>query len=79
MLILISILVFSNFKPKSQWCWILFLDWFSEISNLNQFSGQIWVGKGEFSAFWKLVHRVSWGCDSKDAEEYLETKIKMNN
>ena len=26
MLILISILIFSNFKPKSRWCWFLFWD-----------------------------------------------------
>ena len=49
MLILISILVFSNFKPKSWGCWFLFWDLFSEIPNLNPFFGQIWVKKLEFS------------------------------
>ena len=28
---------------------------------------------------WKLVHKVSWGCDCKDTEEGLEANIKMNN
>ena len=37
MLIVISIIVFSNFKPKSQGCWFLFWDYFPEIPNLNPF------------------------------------------
>ena len=28
---------------------------------------------------WKLLHRVSWGCDCKNTEQGLEEKIKMNN
>ena len=28
---------------------------------------------------WKLVHRVSWGCDCKNTEQGLEEKIKMKN
>ena len=61
MLILISILVFSNFKPKS-------IFW----TNLSQ---KTWI----LHFAWKLVHRVSWGCDCKNTEQGLEKKIKMNN
>ena len=50
MLILISILLLSNFKLKSWGCWFLFGDYFSEIPNLNPFFGQISVKKLEFSA-----------------------------
>ena len=71
-LILISILVFSKFKPKSWGCWFLFSDYFSKISNLNLFSEQIWVEKPEFST-------LSGRCDYKNAEQGLEKKIKMNN
>ena len=28
---------------------------------------------------WKLVHRVSWGCDCKNGEQGLEEKSKMIN
>ena len=28
---------------------------------------------------WKLVRRVSWGCDCKNTEQGLEAKIKMSN
>ena len=45
MLILISTLVFSNFKSKYVRYWFLFF----EIPNLNPFFRQIWVEKVEFS------------------------------
>ena len=59
MLILISILVFPNFKPIS----IFWTDLNSSILH----------------SAWKLVHRVSWGCDCKNTEQGLEEKINMNN
>ena len=49
MVILISTLIFSNFKPKSLGYWFLFWDQFFEIPNLNPFFRQIWVEKVEFS------------------------------
>ena len=64
MLILISILVFLNFKPKSWGCWFLFRYSFSEIPNLNPFFGHIWVKNLKFSIF-----PVSW------YTEYLEVLI----
>ena len=48
MLILISTLVFSNFKPKSLGYWLLSWDSFFEIPNLNPVFKQIWFKKVEF-------------------------------
>ena len=61
MLILISILIFSNFKPKSVF-------W----TNLSL---KTWI----FHFAWKLIHRVSCGCDCKNTKQGLEEKIKINN
>ena len=48
MLILISILVFSNFKPKSWGCWFFEICYLKFLTKI-QFFGQIWVEKLEFS------------------------------
>ena len=50
-------------------CKFIFLSFLSYL-----FFGKIWVGKVEFST-WKLVQKVSWGCDYKDTVEGLETKM----
>ena len=40
---------------------------------LYLFFGKIWAGKVEFFT-WKLVQKISWGCDYKDTVEGLEAK-----
>ena len=74
-LILISILAFSNFKPKSWGCWLVF--WNSKPKSIfwTNLSQETWI----LYFAWKLVHRVSSGCDCKNTEQGLEEKIKMNN
>ena len=80
MLILIPIFVLSNFEPNSLGYWFLFWDQFFETRNMNPFFRQIWVKKSWILHHaWKLVHRISWGCDCKDIEEGLQAKIKLNN
>ena len=80
MLILISILVFLSFKPKSWGCWFLFgrlVFWNSKPKSIFwlNLSKKTWI----LHCAWKLIHRVSSGCDWKNTEQGLEEKIKMIN
>ena len=78
MLILISILVFPNFKLLKMLILILRLVyWNSKPKSIfrTNLSRKIWI----LYFAWKLVHRFSWGFDCRNTEQSLEEKIKMDN
>ena len=74
---LISILVFSNFKPKISRMLILILGlvfWNSKPKSISwaNLSRERWI----LHFAWKLVNKVSWGCDCKNTEEGLLEKYR---